>query len=85
MTPEPGDVLRIDGAASVQFRGECALVFRVISVCKKDTYRGWAWITGYVLDQAGLAVEKREIFVMKSGLRPVASKPAAKAVQGRRV
>ena len=89
MTPEPGDVLRVDGYASPQFRGRSALIFRVISVCKKDTYYGWVWLTGYVLDQAGLAVEKREIFVKKSGLRPVvrnpAGTPATPAVRGRHV
>jgi hypothetical protein len=43
----------------------------VISVCPKPTYRGWAWLTGYQLDDRGNAVEKREIFVQLAGLHPV--------------
>jgi hypothetical protein len=69
--PEPGDVLLVGAAASVQFGGDRALVLRVISVSRKPTYHGWCWLTGYVLDRRGQAVDKREIFVQLAGLRPV--------------
>jgi hypothetical protein len=67
--PRPGDVLIVDGKASVQFAGARGLVFRVISVSKRNTYDGWVWIHGYVLDSAGNATERREIFVRHDGLR----------------
>ncbi|MET8836469.1 hypothetical protein ABZV78_21445 [Micromonospora sp. NPDC004540] len=69
MRPEPGDLLRIDGRASVQFAGDRALTFRVVSVCPRPTYTGWVWLTGYVLDRRGQAVDRREVFVQLTGLR----------------
>ncbi|GAA0478103.1 hypothetical protein Aca07nite_44960 [Actinoplanes capillaceus] len=69
MIPHPGDVLVVDGRASVQFADGRRLVFRVISVSPKPTYHGWAWLSGYVLDAAGDAIERREIFVREEGLR----------------
>lgn len=68
--PSPGDLLVIDGRASVQFAGERALTFRIVSVSDQPTYEGWVWLTGYVLDRRDDAVAKREIFVQLSGLRP---------------
>jgi len=68
--PRPGDLVLVSGTASVQFAGDRALVLRVISVCEKPTYHGWIWLTGYVLDRQGRAVERREIFVQLAGLRP---------------
>lgn len=67
--PLVGDVLRIDERASVQFRGDRALLFRVTSVPEWDTYDGWIWLTGYVLDERGTATERREVFVQLAGLR----------------
>lgn len=67
----PGDVLLVDRNASVQFAGDRALLLRVISVCDKPTYRGWCWLTGYVIDRTGQALERREIFVQTAGLRLV--------------
>ncbi|GAB3362758.1 hypothetical protein GCM10027452_26880 [Micromonospora halotolerans] len=69
--PEPGDLLRIDGRASVQFAGDRALTFRVVSVCPRPTYAGWVWLTGYVLDRRGQAIDRREVFVQLAGLRRV--------------
>jgi hypothetical protein len=66
--PQPGDVLFVGGAASVQFQGDRALTFRVIRVDPRRTYEGWLWIDGYVLDAAGDAVERRVIFVRLEGL-----------------
>jgi hypothetical protein len=68
--PQPGDVLYVSGAASVQFDGERALTFRVIRVDSRRTYDGWLWIDGYVLGPRGDAVERRVIFVRHAGLRP---------------
>ncbi|GAB2952217.1 hypothetical protein GCM10027280_45770 [Micromonospora polyrhachis] len=69
----PGALIKIDRRASAQFAGQPGFTFRVISVCDKPTYRGWAWITGYVLDQHGQATEKREIFVRLAGLHLIPS------------
>ncbi|MEH1101919.1 hypothetical protein [Micromonospora sp. CPCC 205561] len=68
--PSPGDLLIVDGRASVQFAGERALTFRVVSVCGQPTYAGWIWLTGYVLNRRGEATAKREIYVQLAGLRP---------------
>jgi hypothetical protein len=73
MRPKTGDVLAIGKRASVQFADDRSLLLRVTSVCGKSTYEGWAWITGYVLDQTGLAIDKREVFVQLAGLRQVTS------------
>lgn len=67
--PSPGDLLVIDGRASVQFSGDRALTFRVVSVSNQPTYEGWVWLTGYVLDRRGDATVKREVFVQLAGLR----------------
>ncbi|WFE36009.1 hypothetical protein [Micromonospora sp. WMMD975] len=73
MLPQPGDLLRIDGRASVQFGGDRALTFRVVSVGPELTHLGWLWLTGYVVDRRGLATAKREVFVQLAGLRPAAA------------
>ncbi|WP_229400055.1 hypothetical protein [Micromonospora okii] len=77
--PSPGDLLTVDGCASVQFAGDRALTFRVVSVSDRPTYHGWLWLTGYVLDRRGLATGKREIFVQLSGLHPSRGAEAAAA------
>ncbi|MEV4268225.1 hypothetical protein [Micromonospora aurantiaca (nom. illeg.)] len=69
MRPQPGDLLRVDGRASVQFGGGRALTFRVVSVGPEVTYTGWIWLTGYVVNSRGTATAKREIFVQLAGLR----------------
>ncbi|MDG4764403.1 hypothetical protein O7632_09845 [Solwaraspora sp. WMMD406] len=66
-----GDVLRIGAAASVQFAGDRALIFRVTAIRKEQTYIGWCWLAGYVLDSTGSAVERREVFVRRAGLRRI--------------
>ncbi|SCL40857.1 hypothetical protein GA0074692_6017 [Micromonospora pallida] len=72
MRPKPGDLLRVDGCASVQFGGERALTLRVVAVhLDRPTFDGWVWLTGYVLDAAGLATTKRELFVQFAGLHPL--------------
>ncbi|GIF09807.1 hypothetical protein [Actinoplanes siamensis] len=69
MIPRPGDVVIVDGRASVQFADTRWLMFRVISVGGKPTYEGWIWIQGYSLNSAGEAIERREVFVQHAGLR----------------
>lgn len=75
--PQPGDLLVIDGRASVQFAGDRALLLRVTAVSQTPTYHGWIWLSGYVVDQSGHATDKREIYVQLAGLRraPVANVP----------
>ncbi|WBC12796.1 hypothetical protein O7600_16560 [Micromonospora sp. WMMA1998] len=68
MIPKPGDVLHVGGGASVQFDGDRALIFRVIKVSGELAFHDWIWLTGYVLDQKGNALARREIFVQKAGL-----------------
>lgn len=74
--PRPGDLIRLTGAASVQFAGDRAAVFRIISVDQRPTYAGWVWLVGYTLDEHGQAVERREVFVQISGLVLVVSRRA---------
>ncbi|WP_433689104.1 hypothetical protein ACQP0I_14895 [Micromonospora carbonacea] len=81
MRPAPGDLLTVDGHASVQFTGDRAVTFRVVSVPDLPTYHGWIWLAGYVLDQRDLATARREIYVQLAGLRPAA--PATAAVPRR--
>ncbi|MDR7278692.1 hypothetical protein [Catenuloplanes atrovinosus] len=70
MNPKAGDVLIVDRQASVQFNGANALILRVISVSDRATYDGWAWVLGYVLDPVtGEATVRREVFVLRGGLR----------------
>ncbi|OZV81051.1 hypothetical protein CA850_12980 [Micromonospora echinospora] len=72
MRIKPGDLLRVDGCASVQFGGDRALTLRVVSVLDdRPTFDGWIWLAGYVLDAKGLATDKRELFVQRAGLHPV--------------
>ncbi|WP_240638924.1 hypothetical protein [Micromonospora ureilytica] len=65
---KPGDLLLIGEACSVQFAGDRALRLRLVSVDPRPTYHGWVWLTGYVLNDKGLAVDKREVFVQQAGL-----------------
>lgn len=76
MRPQTGDLLRIDGRASVQFAGNRSLTFRVVSVCDRPTYAGWVWLTGYVINRRGQATAKREVYVQLAGLRPATGTPA---------
>ncbi|MGV9371202.1 MULTISPECIES: hypothetical protein [Micromonospora] len=74
-SPQPGDLLRVDGRASVQFGGDRALTFRVVSVGAEVTHMGWIWLTGYVLNRRGTATAKRDIFVQVAGLRRAVEPP----------
>jgi hypothetical protein len=69
-----GDVLVISRSASVQFIKR--FLFRLIKVHDRETYQGWCWIDGYVLNERGDAVERRSLFVQFRGLDRVARTPA---------
>ena len=69
---QPGDILHVDGDASVQFQGDRSLRFRVIRIEQRSTYDGWLWLEGYVLGPAGNAMQRRRIFVRRDGLHPAA-------------
>jgi hypothetical protein len=69
--PQPGDVVHVGPAASVQFSGSRSLTFRVIRVDPRSTYDGWLWLEGYVLGPTGVALQRRRIFVRQEGLEPV--------------
>ncbi|MGW0217038.1 hypothetical protein ACWDXH_21875 [Micromonospora chokoriensis] len=73
---KPGDLLLIGEACSVQFADDRALRLRLVSVDPRPTYQGWVWLTGYVLNDKGLAVDKREVFVQQAGLRVLPAAPA---------
>ncbi|MBQ1017337.1 hypothetical protein KBX71_05585 [Micromonospora sp. D93] len=78
-----GDVVFIGPDCSVQFTGDRALMMRLGSIGEVDPYNGWVWVSGYVLDARGLATAKRELYVIKAGLRvapapTVVSKPGPK-------
>lgn len=70
MTPQPGDVVAVGRAASVQFDNGRGFDFRIIRVDDRQTYVGYVWLDGYQLDQRGDAVERRSIFVQVAGLQP---------------
>ncbi|MGW5560685.1 hypothetical protein ACWER9_26105 [Micromonospora sp. NPDC003944] len=75
-TLEPGDLLMIGEACSVQFAGDRALRLRLVSVDPRPTYHGWVWLTGYVINDKGLAIDKREVFVQQAGIRVLRAAPA---------
>ncbi|WP_431882397.1 hypothetical protein [Micromonospora gifhornensis] len=81
--PSPGDLLLIDGRASVQFAGDRALTLRVVSISDRQTYDGWIWLTGYVIDRRGNATTKREIYVQLSGLRRTSERAAPRQANRR--
>lgn len=62
VAPAAGDIVVIGAEASVQFEGGRRLLFRVTSVDQKMTHRGSVWMTGYMLNRVGLALDQREIF-----------------------
>lgn len=73
---KPGDLLLIGEACSVQFAGDRALRLRLVSVDRRPTYQGWVWLTGYVVNDKGVAVDKREVFVQQAGVRVLRAAPA---------
>ncbi|GHJ14064.1 hypothetical protein TPA0908_20590 [Micromonospora sp. AKA38] len=63
-----GDVLHLTRTASPQFVQP--IVFRLIKIrTDLQTYDGWTWLDGYQLNQKGEAEARRELFVLKAGIR----------------
>lgn len=81
MLPRSGDVISVGKAASVQFAAP--ILVRVIRVLPRETYVGWIWLDVYELNQAGDAVERREIFVQIAGLRAVGRAPDPRSTVGK--
>jgi hypothetical protein len=77
--PQTGTALHITRAASVQFVEP--ILFRVIRALPWETYYGWIWLDGYVLNSVGTAVARRKIFVQLAGLR-IAVDPAVRRGAG---
>ena len=48
----------------------------------RPTYHGWVWLTGYVLNDRGDAVDKREIFVQQAGTTVLRAAGRARAQAG---
>lgn len=68
--PRSGDVLILDGRASVQFKRN-PILFRVIRHHDWTCTAGWIWLDGYELNGNGDAIERRSVFVQVDGLRRV--------------
>lgn len=66
---QTGDIVHLGKAASVQFDGARAITMRVSAIPDTPTYAYWMWLAGYVLDERGQAVEKREVFVQRAGVK----------------
>lgn len=67
VTPDPGDILRVDHRASVQFVE--MIRFRVIRCLPWTTWQGYIWLDGYQLGHCGTdAIERRSIYVQLDGL-----------------
>lgn len=65
-----GDVLHLTRAASPQFVRPIFL--RLIKIrTDLHTYDGWTWLDGYQLDEKGEATARRELYVLKAGVRLV--------------
>lgn len=62
-----GDVLIIGRLASIQFAAK-PFLFRFVKVLRHDHLSVWVWLDGYQLKKTGDAVERREIFVIITGL-----------------
>jgi hypothetical protein len=72
--PRPGQVVRLDRAASVQFDGDRGLTVEILEVDERPTLEGWVWLTVAVLGPpaARRRTPVRTVFVRPAGLRPVA-------------
>ncbi|RZT78616.1 hypothetical protein EV382_1805 [Micromonospora violae] len=78
-----GDVVLLTVAASVQFREP--IVVRVIrEIPDRHTYDGWLWLDAYQLDPKGEAVARRELFVLRAGVRRQAPSEALRPAPARR-
>lgn len=75
--PDPGDLVLLDGRASVQFAGDRALRLRVSSICDRPMCGGWVCLTGYAINPAAEeALARREVFAQIAGLQINPNLPA---------
>jgi hypothetical protein len=75
--PEVGDVLHLDGAASVQFAGARAITAEVLRVLCRPTFDGWLWLEVRVLHPPVAAGEvRREVFIQRCSLPDGGARPA---------
>ncbi|TCB97128.1 hypothetical protein E0H26_12595 [Micromonospora zingiberis] len=75
MTPprvSPG-VYLLSRDASPQFSQP--VLVRVIRTLDRPTYHGWAWVDVYQLDRHGDATQRRALYLMPAGIRPVTVPP----------
>lgn len=67
-------MLHLTRAASPQFVRP--IFFRLIRVrAELHTYDGWTWLDGYQLNERAEAAARRELFVLKAGVRLLRSPP----------
>ncbi|MFC5924093.1 hypothetical protein [Micromonospora vulcania] len=71
-----GDVVHLTRAASPQF-GRPLTVRIIRELTDRHTYHGWTWIEGYELGPGGMALAKRELFVLRAGVRRLVLAPPA--------
>ncbi|MGK5522641.1 hypothetical protein ACSNN9_25235, partial [Micromonospora sp. URMC 107] len=70
-----GDIVWLTREASPQFVAPiCVRVIRELT--DRFPPYGWAWFEGYQLDAQGGAVAKRELFVLREGVRWLDTPPA---------
>lgn len=74
MTPPPiraGQLLELGRAASPQFATRTVRLRVVRELADRPTYHGWTWIAGYELDARGDAIDYRELYVLRDGMRRI--------------
>ncbi|WP_199523983.1 hypothetical protein [Micromonospora craterilacus] len=74
-----GQVLLLDRRASPQFVVR-PLMLRLGAIMPRITYDGWVWLSGYAVDQRGVATARREVFVQWAGIRVVADDGSTRPV-----
>jgi hypothetical protein len=74
----PGDVVELNRLVSVQFSSP--IMVRVTRVYDwVTTWDGWCWLSVYVLDERGDAVERRDVYVRLDALVPLRGTNAVKS------
>jgi hypothetical protein len=68
-----GHTVHIGADCGVQFASGRDLTLRVTVTEDSKSWDGIAWITGYVLNHAGQAIERREVYVIVAGLTILAT------------
>lgn len=66
-----GQTVHVSNLCGAQFADGRDLTLRVTGVVASKSWDGMAWLTGYVLNRHGAAVERREVYVIVAGLRAI--------------